>query len=132
MTYPSKRIVSLFTGIGGFDLGFQGRCGHVRLMCEIDPVARAVLRTHFPDIEIVEDVAALKELPAETELLTMGFPCQDLSQAGSRAGISRTFLGHRLDCIETDPTDTSASIADRKRSIHASTCWRRSDPPGHG
>lgn len=81
-------ITSLFTGIGGFELGFRRHGGRAALMCEIDPVAREVLSARFPDTEIVEDASALKDIPSETELLTMGFPCQDLSQAGTRAGIS--------------------------------------------
>lgn len=88
MSHPSERIVSLFTGIGGFDLGLKKHCGEVRLMCEIDPAARAVLRARFPDTEIAEDVTDLREIPAGTSLLAMGFPCQDLSQVGTRAGIS--------------------------------------------
>lgn len=83
-----KKIASLFTGIGGFDLGFQRHSGEIRLMCEIDPAARAVLRARFPETRIVGDVAGLKKLPRGTDLLTMGFPCQDLSQVGTRAGIS--------------------------------------------
>lgn len=84
----AKTIVSLFTGVGGFDLGFQRRSGNVRLMCEIDPAARAVLRDRFPNVEIVEDVHSLKKIPSDTDVLTMGFPCQDLSQVGTCSGIS--------------------------------------------
>jgi DNA (cytosine-5)-methyltransferase 1 len=88
-----KLIVSLFTGIGGFDLGFHRHGNQMRLMCEKDPAARAVLRVRFPGTEIVEDVANLREIPTGTDLLTMGFPCQDLSQVGTRTGISGRSTG---------------------------------------
>jgi DNA (cytosine-5)-methyltransferase 1 len=81
------KVAGLFAGIGGLELGLS-RKGHETLMfCEIDPCAQAVLGEHFPDIPIVPDVCALESLPSETELVTAGFPCQDLSQAGGTKGI---------------------------------------------
>ena len=56
-------------------------------MCENEPGAMAVLRSHFPDIPLQEDVRHLERLPADAELLVGGFPCQNLSQAGMTAGI---------------------------------------------
>lgn len=53
----------------------------------MDPAARAVLRSRFPGVKVVCDVAKLKQLPRSTELLAMGFPCQDLSQAGTTQGV---------------------------------------------
>lgn len=80
------KIASLFSGVGGLDLGLA-RGGHeVVLHCEIDPAARAVLAAHFPGAQIVEDVRALDRLP-RVDLVAAGFPCQDLSQAGRTAGI---------------------------------------------
>lgn len=81
------RIASLFSGIGGFELGLQ-RSGHeVLSFCDCDPAARAVLKRRFPAVSIYEDVRTLKELPKETELVTAGFPCEDLSPAGRTVGI---------------------------------------------
>jgi DNA (cytosine-5)-methyltransferase 1 len=57
-------------------------------MCEKDPAARAVLRAHFPDVIIWPDVRDVKRLPAETDMVVAGFPCQDLSQAGKTNGIA--------------------------------------------
>ncbi len=79
--------VGLFSGIGGIELGLS-RAGHESLLaCEIDPVASAVLGKRFPDVELRDDVCAIDALPAETQLVAGGFPCQDLSQAGRTAGI---------------------------------------------
>jgi DNA (cytosine-5)-methyltransferase 1 len=87
-TRPAKLTVTgLFAGIGGLEEGFR-QAGHSsNMLCEADPLARHVLRRHFPDAEITTDVAKLGNLPS-CDVLTAGFPCQDLSQVGRCAGIS--------------------------------------------
>ncbi|MEO6786576.1 MAG: DNA cytosine methyltransferase, partial [Chthoniobacteraceae bacterium] len=78
---------ALFAGIAGIELGLE-RAGHrTALFCENEPAACAVLRRRFPGVPLHNDVTTLEALPADTELLTAGFPCQDLSQAGATAGI---------------------------------------------
>lgn len=81
------RTVGLFAGVGGLELGME-RAGHrtVRL-CEIDRAAAAVLEARFPGIDVLPNVEDLDELPRGTDLITAGFPCQDLSQAGKTAGL---------------------------------------------
>lgn len=80
-------VVSLFTGVGGFDLGLE-RAGHrIVAQCEADEKARAVLRRHWPDVPIHEDVCTY-EPTEEADLVCGGFPCQDLSVAGKRAGLA--------------------------------------------
>jgi DNA-methyltransferase (dcm) len=81
------RFASLFTGIGGFELGLAASGFEPALLCEIDPIARAVLRARFPAVEICTDVTELEQLPAGTDLVTAGFPCQDLSSSGPKGGI---------------------------------------------
>jgi DNA (cytosine-5)-methyltransferase 1 len=84
---PALRVVGLFAGVGGVELGLR-RAGHeTELMCEIDEGARAVLQKRFSGIAVHDDVTTLKRLPGKIDLLTGGFPCQDLSQAGKTAGI---------------------------------------------
>lgn len=82
------RMVGLFAGIGGLELGLGAHGWHTDLLCEIDPGARAVLGSHFPDVRQHADVRTLRALPVGTELVAAGFPCQDLSQAGRTAGIT--------------------------------------------
>jgi DNA (cytosine-5)-methyltransferase 1 len=82
----TTRLVSLFSGIGGLEFGFHERGITPLLFCENDPAAQSVLCHHFPNVPIAQDVAQLKSLPA-CDLLLAGFPCQDLSQAGRKAGI---------------------------------------------
>lgn len=75
------RIGSLFTGIGGLDFG------HVpEWFCERDPFARRVLAARFPGVPIYDDVTTLTG-PEPIDVLTGGFPCQDVSVAGKQAGI---------------------------------------------
>ena len=93
------RVCSVFSGIGGFEVGL-GRAGfNTVLMCEKDSAARAVLEKRFPDVQLEPDITKLKELPA-CDVVTAGWPCQDLSQAGRTMGItgrnsnsSNTFSG---------------------------------------
>ncbi len=85
------RVVGLFAGIGGFELGLS-RAGHsTSMLCEIWDPAVAVLESHFPGVPLVRDVVDLASdvdaLPDDVSLLTAGFPCTDLSQAGMMAGI---------------------------------------------
>jgi len=80
------KVCGLFSGIGGFEVAFEREGGHCVGLCEIDETARAVLKTHFPSTPIHDDVQNLSRLP-RADVLTAGFPCQDLSQAGPKVGI---------------------------------------------
>lgn len=80
--------VGLFAGIGGLELGLQAAGYATALLCENAPPARAVLAAQFAGTgEIAEDVLTLEGLP-RAEVVTAGFPCTDLSQAGRLAGIN--------------------------------------------
>lgn len=79
---------SLFAGIGGFDLGFE-RAG-VRCVWQVenDRQAGSVLKRHWPDVPLHEDVRMVGKKILETvDVVCGGFPCQDLSVAGKREGI---------------------------------------------
>jgi DNA (cytosine-5)-methyltransferase 1 len=83
------RVLDLFSGIGGFSLGLE-RAGGFRTVafCEIDPYCRAVLRKHWPDVPIHEDVTKLNASDVgSVDVICGGFPCQDISLAGAGAGI---------------------------------------------
>ncbi|GGK69522.1 DNA cytosine methyltransferase [Nocardia camponoti] len=82
------RAVGLFAGIGGLELGLGEHGWSTELLCEIDPGAQGVLRARFPGVDLHADITRLRSLPAGTELVAAGFPCQDLSQAGRTAGIT--------------------------------------------
>jgi len=79
-------VTGIFAGIGGLETGFR-RAGHIAVMlCESDPAARRVLSHHFPHVELTDNVRKLRQLPP-CDVVTAGFPCQDLSQVGMRNGI---------------------------------------------
>jgi len=80
---------SLFAGIGGFDLGFERAGIKTVWQVEIDPFCRKVLEKHFPDAQRFSDVREVgrSEL-ADVDIITGGFPCQDISHAGRRVGIA--------------------------------------------
>lgn len=100
-------ILDLFSGIGGFTIGFHAAnypeydfrlhykeqpyksdgFFNTVAFCEIDELPQKVLKKQFPDIHIFNDVTKLKgeELP-QVDIITGGFPCQDLSVAGQRKG----------------------------------------------
>ncbi len=80
-------VLTLFTGVGGFDLGLE-RAGHTIVgQCEYDEKAQAVLRRHWPEVPLHDDVTTY-EPNQSADLVCGGFPCQDLSVAGKRAGLA--------------------------------------------
>lgn len=84
------KVGSLFTGIGGFELGLQqaSQSFETVLVCDNLLTSQAVLKHQFPNSILAPDVTKLKSLPSDIELITAGFPCQDLSQAGRTAGLA--------------------------------------------
>ena len=90
-----RTAVSLFAGVGGFDLALERAGVKVVASVEIDKKAQDVLRRHFPNSTIFGDVTGVtgeQLIAAGFEprggIITGGFPCQDLSVAGKRAGLA--------------------------------------------
>ena len=97
--------ISLFAGVGGFDLAFQRAGVKVTAAVEIDKKCREVLTLHFPETKIFDDVKEVtgEQLRAtgfipERGIIAGGFPCQDLSIAGLRKGLGgeRSGLFHEI------------------------------------
>ena len=84
----SLNFISLFAGIGGFDLALE----RVGFQCveqiEIDENCQRVLEHHWPNVKKVKDVKEKTGQKSSARLLCGGFPCQDLSVAGRRAGLA--------------------------------------------
>lgn len=86
-------VLDLFSGIGGFSLGLERAGMRTVAFCEIDPFARRVLAERWPGIPCYDDVRALTaaQLRADgiaVDAICGGFPCQDISAAGKRTGLS--------------------------------------------
>lgn len=80
---------SLFTGIGGFDLGFERAGMQCAWQVEIEDNCQSLLENRFPNAKRYTDVRAVKPKRLEpVDLICGGFPCQDLSVAGKRAGLA--------------------------------------------
>ncbi|MFA9486930.1 DNA cytosine methyltransferase [Moraxella sp. E33BD] len=98
-------VGSLFAGIGGFDLGFENAGFHTGWQVEIDPICRAVLSDRFPHAKQFDDVRdclpKLQVLPngGSVDVIIGGFPCQDVSMAGKRAGLHGQRTGLFFDAV---------------------------------
>ena len=87
--------VSLFAGIGGFDLAMQRQGVRVVASVEIDKNCNKVLAQHFPNTKQFNDITEVKGsdlieagFTPDRGIITGGFPCQDVSVAGKRAGLA--------------------------------------------
>ena len=83
------KFISLFAGVGGFDLGMELAGHECVAQVEWDKNAAGVLKRRWPDVPLFCDVSRVsgEDLP-DCDFLTYGFPCQDLSVAGKREGLS--------------------------------------------
>jgi DNA (cytosine-5)-methyltransferase 1 len=95
-----RTAVSLFAGVGGFDLALERNGVKVVASVEIDKKAQEVLKKHFPQSTIFGDITGVtgEQLISagfipRSGIITGGFPCQDLSVAGKRAGLGGTRSG---------------------------------------
>lgn len=84
------KVLDLFSGIGGFSLGLERTGGFKTVaFCEIEEFPRRVLSKHWPEAPCYEDVTAADfGALGPVDVVTAGFPCQDLSFAGKGAGLS--------------------------------------------
>ena len=85
---PHLSFGSLFSGIGGIDLGFE-RAGLIcKWQVEIDQYANRVLAKHWPNVRRHNDVRTWPQPDSESvDVIAGGFPCQDISYAGKGAGL---------------------------------------------
>ena len=87
MTIRKPLVGSLFSGIGGFDLGLERAGWQVAWQVENDKFRRKVLNRHWPDVEVRNDIRTDTDGLRGVDLICGGFPCQDLSVAGNRQGL---------------------------------------------
>ncbi len=84
------KVASFFSGIGGIDLGLEKAGMEVAFQCEILSFGQKVLKKHWPDVPLAQDITKVvgTDIP-EVDVFAGGFPCQDLSLAnqGKRKGL---------------------------------------------
>lgn len=97
----SLTVGSTFAGIGGFDLGFERAGMETIWTAETDRNCNTILARHFPEAVRYEDVRHVTRDAVRPDVITGGFPCQDLSVAGRRAGLAgeRSGLFHEFHRI---------------------------------
>jgi DNA (cytosine-5)-methyltransferase 1 len=83
------RFGSLFSGIGGMDLGLERAGMECVWQVEINSYRRRILHRHWPGVPKFNDVREVKQYDLRrADLIAGGFPCQDISLAGLHAGLS--------------------------------------------
>ncbi len=102
---PKLRVLDLFSGIGGFSLGLERTGGFETVaFCEIEEFPRHVLAKHWPKVPCYHDVRELTAARLESDgiafdVITGGFPCQDISVNGKSAGIGQGTRSGLYSCI---------------------------------
>lgn len=99
------KIIDLFSGIGGFSLGFQRACYQFteHYFSEIDKHAIANYKYNFPHAKYIGDITTLHGGDfTDIDIITFGSPCQDFSLAGKRAGLAgakSSLIAHAIALI---------------------------------
>ena len=85
------RLIDTFSGIGGFSYAAEKLVGGFKTVAfvECEPYCQKVLKKHWPDVPIYDDIKTYKPEPYSASVVVGGFPCVDISQAGKQAGITK-------------------------------------------
>lgn len=83
---------SLFSGIGGFELGAEWAGIPTKWNCEFETYQRKILKQHFPNTKQYDDIRTMQN-PESVDIISGGFPCQDISTAGKGTGIKGSRSG---------------------------------------
>ena len=83
------RLIDTFSGIGGFSYAAEQLVGGYETVAfvECNPFCRSVLQNHWPAVPIFDDIATYTPEMGSADVICGGFPCQDISNAGRKAGI---------------------------------------------
>jgi DNA (cytosine-5)-methyltransferase 1 len=89
------QVVSLFAGIGGFDLGFKFAGFNVVWANDFDKYACQTYRANIGDI-VEGDIVSAKKMIPKHDVLIGGFPCQSFSTLGNKLGFKEETRGNLL------------------------------------
>ena len=86
------RLIDTFSGIGGFSYAAEKLVGGFKTVAfvECEPYCQKVLKKHWPTVPIYDDIKAYNPEPYSADVVCGGFPCQSISNAGKREGITET------------------------------------------
>tara|TARA_R110002126_G_scaffold258615_1_gene401613 strand:+ start:666 stop:1403 length:738 start_codon:yes stop_codon:yes gene_type:complete len=95
------KVLDLFSGIGGFSLGFERAGMETVAFCEFEPHAQLILNKHWPSVPIHSDIRSLdgRQYKGSVDVVCGGFPCQDLSTAGKQSGFDGDRSGLYLEML---------------------------------
>lgn len=85
------RLLDTFSGIGGFSYAAEKIVGGFKTVAfvECEPFCKQILHKHWPHVPIFDDIKTYNPEPFSADIITAGFPCQDISVAGRQAGIKQ-------------------------------------------
>ena len=85
------KLLDTFAGIGGFSYAAEKIIGgfETTQFIEIEPYCQKVLKKHWPDVPIHDDIKTFTARPFQWDVICAGFPCQDISVAGLQKGITK-------------------------------------------
>ena len=83
-------MLDTFAGIGGFSYAAHKLVGgfETKQFIEIDPFCQKILNKHFPNVPIHDDIRTFSAISGQYDVICGGFPCQSISVAGNRTGIT--------------------------------------------
>ena len=86
------RLIDTFSGIGGFSYAAEKLVGGFKTVAfvECEPFCQKVLKKHWPHVEQFHDIRTYNPEPYSADVICGGFPCQSISNAGKREGITQT------------------------------------------
>ena len=101
------RLIDTFSGIGGFSYAAEKLVGGFKTVAfvECEPFCQKVLKKHWPHVEQFHDIRTYNPEPYSADIICGGFPCQSISNAGKREGITETSQSglwyelHRVICL---------------------------------
>lgn len=130
------RVLDLFSGIGGFSLGLERAGMQTVAFCEYDKHAQLVLKKHWPNVPIFDDVRTLdgKQFNGKVDVVCGGFPCQPFSVAGKQKGKSdeRHLWPEMLRIItECQPTWVIGENVSGFVNMALDDCWSDLEAAGY-
>jgi len=130
------KLLDLFSGIGGFSLGLERAGMETIAFCEFDKHAQLVLKKHWPNVPIFDDVRTLdaKQFRGSVDVVCGGIPCQPFSVAGKQKGKSdeRHLWPEMLRIIrECQPTWVIVENVSGFVNMALDDCWADLEAEGY-